>query len=214
MNVHSDALPKSSDSATTAATTPVHVDKRQRILAAALTLFAERGYHGTAVPEIAATAAVGAGTIYRHFADKQALVNAAFQQAKSQLRTLLQEHLDLQAPPRQLFSHLWQRLALFARRHPVEFRFLELHHHQSYLDADSLALESQVLAPIWLACEQLRQAGIARDLPAEVLMALIWGAFVGLFKAECCGYLRLDEARIAQAEEACWATFSRPGVTS
>ncbi len=189
-------------------------DKHTRVLSAALTLFAERGYYGSTVPEIAAAAGVGTGTIYRYFADKQALVNAAFQQAKGRLRTLLQDDLDLQAPARQVFSHLWQRLALFARRHPVEFRFLELHHHQPYLDADSLALESQVLAPIWLACAQLRQVGIARDLPAEVLMALIWGAFVGLFKAEHSGYLKLDDTIIAQAEEACWATFSRQGAAT
>ena len=46
------------------------MDKREAILEAALELFAERGFHGTAVPLIAAKAHVGAGTIYRHFKDK------------------------------------------------------------------------------------------------------------------------------------------------
>jgi len=42
-------------------------DKRETILAAALELFVERGFYGTAVPEIAERAGVGAGTIYRYF---------------------------------------------------------------------------------------------------------------------------------------------------
>ncbi|MEA2752174.1 MAG: Bacterial regulatory protein tetR family, partial [Myxococcales bacterium] len=37
-------------------------DKREAILDAALTLFAERGFHGTSVPDIAQLAGVGAGT--------------------------------------------------------------------------------------------------------------------------------------------------------
>jgi AcrR family transcriptional regulator len=50
------------------ATAAPHVDdKREAILGAALELFAERGFHGTAVPQIADKAGVGAGTIYRYF---------------------------------------------------------------------------------------------------------------------------------------------------
>jgi hypothetical protein len=36
-------------------------DKREAILDAGLALFVERGFHGTAVPELAAAAGVGAG---------------------------------------------------------------------------------------------------------------------------------------------------------
>ena len=52
-------------------------DKREAILAAALEAFVEKGFHGTAVPEIAARAGVGAGTIYRYFESKEAVVNAS-----------------------------------------------------------------------------------------------------------------------------------------
>ena len=42
---------------------PLVDDKRRRILDAALRTFADRGYHGTAVPEVADTAGVGVGTL-------------------------------------------------------------------------------------------------------------------------------------------------------
>ncbi|MBA3542140.1 MAG: helix-turn-helix transcriptional regulator, partial [Deltaproteobacteria bacterium] len=41
---------------------PLVDDKRRIILDAALTVFAERGFHGTAVPEVAEAAGVGTGT--------------------------------------------------------------------------------------------------------------------------------------------------------
>jgi TetR/AcrR family transcriptional regulator, repressor of fatR-cypB operon len=49
--------------------------KREAILNAALQLFTEFGFHGTAMPQVAERAGVGAGTIYRYFTSKEALVN-------------------------------------------------------------------------------------------------------------------------------------------
>ena len=48
--------------------------RQEAILQAALQLFAERGYHGTAVPEVASLAGVGTGTIYRYFESKHKLL--------------------------------------------------------------------------------------------------------------------------------------------
>jgi AcrR family transcriptional regulator len=46
---------------------------RERILAAAERLFAERGYTGVSMPAIAAAAGITAGAIYKHFESKEQL---------------------------------------------------------------------------------------------------------------------------------------------
>src|SRR4051794_14300107 len=51
---------------------------RQRIVEAAKTLFAERGVD-VAVEDIAATAGVGIGTVYRRFPHRESLVEAIFE---------------------------------------------------------------------------------------------------------------------------------------
>lgn len=191
-----------------ARTQPALPARQAAILKAALQLFAERGYHGTAVPEVASLAGVGTGTIYRYFDSKEVLVNAVFQRAKRLLRDQLMQDIDLTLAPREAFRALWQSLTRFARTWPLEFRFLELQDHVPYLDTASRNVELEVLAPIWAYCVSARRDGVARDMPAEALMAMTWGAFVGLFKAEYTGHIRLDDSILAAAEKACWASFS------
>lgn len=55
---------------------------RERLLDAARELFTTTGYHGTTTPVLARRAGVAEGTIYRHFASKQALLNAAYQETQ------------------------------------------------------------------------------------------------------------------------------------
>lgn len=52
---------------------------RDRLLEAARELFTTAGYHATTTPVLAGRAGVAEGTIYRHFASKHALLNAAYQ---------------------------------------------------------------------------------------------------------------------------------------
>lgn len=170
-------------------------------------MFAERGYHGTTVPEVGEAAGVGTGTLYRYFEHKEALVNEVYRDAKQRLRTALLDGLaapDLAKPEaaEPWFHALWKRLGAFAQAEPEAFRFLEMQDHVAYLDADSRQLERSVLAPLWLAGTRLRQR--TAGAPVEVLLALVWGAFVGLIKASRLGYLAIDEARLEQAGTACW----------
>ena len=46
------------------------------VLDAALTLFAERGYHGTAVSQIAASLGIRTSSLYNHMRSKQDLLEA------------------------------------------------------------------------------------------------------------------------------------------
>lgn len=184
-------------------------DKRQRVLRAALDLFAERGFHGTAVPLVAERAGVGAGTIYRFFESKEALVNEVFRDAKARLSRAIVDGLDFSAAPRVLFDAFWARLVGFARAEPVAFHFLELQDHAPYLDEKSQAVERAVLGPIFMACARFQEQGALRgEVPVDATMAFVWGAFVGLMKAERHGYLTLGEDALEQARDACWRAFA------
>ena len=184
-------------------------DKREVILAAALELFAERGFHGTAVPRVAERAKVGLGTIYRYFSSKEELVNALFKLHKEHLGAELLRGFPVDAPPREQFHFFFRRAAAFAKEHPRALAFLELHHHQDYLDAESRALEKRVLAPAALFFDEARRKQVTKALPAELLAALVWGAFIGLVKASWLGHIALTPSVIAHAESCCWEAIRR-----
>ena len=187
-------------------------DKRRRMLDAALSAFAERGYHGVAVPEVAAAAGVSTGTVYVYFASKEALVNEVFRDAKGRLKTTLLDGLPDLDPYRiddgeAWFRELWRRLGMFARAEPEAFRFLEMQDHVPYLDAESRKLELSLLAPLWIAGKRLPRAG---GLPVDIAIALLWGAFVGVIKASRLGYLELDDRSLEIAGEASWRVIAPP----
>jgi TetR/AcrR family transcriptional regulator, repressor of fatR-cypB operon len=182
-------------------------DKRRRILDAALATFAERGFHGTSVPEVADAAGVGTGTLYRYFEHKEALVNEVYRDAKLRLRAALLEGMASPDSYRandaeRWFAELWRRLGAFAKANPDAFRFLEMQDHVAYLDAESRQIEMTVIAPLFVAGQRMRDS--SATAPIDVLIALVWGAFVGLVKAARLGYLTLDDTRLAQAGSACW----------
>jgi AcrR family transcriptional regulator len=182
-------------------------DKRRSVLDAATTLFAQRGYHGTTVPDVAAAARIATGTLYHYFADKEQLVNEVYRDAKLRLRAALLDGLASPAIERPgaleaWFLELWRRLADFARREPDAFRFLEMQDHVAYLDAESRRVEIATLAPIYAVASRVE--AIAQQARADVIIALVWGAFVGLVKATRLGYLALEDAGIDAAGALAW----------
>lgn len=184
-------------------------DKRAAILDAALTLFAERGFHGTSVPDIATLARVGAGTIYRYFSGKEALVNALYQSQRQALGQALLTDFDAAAPPRVAFHQAWHRAIAFARNDPRAFQFLELHHHAPYLDPKSRALEDELLAAADTFVTAATARQIFKDVPARVLLAIVRGAFRGLVQEGCEKRLVLTDTVISQAEECLWEAIRR-----
>jgi len=204
MNVHSRKRAGAANDDKPRRGRPLVDDKRRRILDAALLVFAARGYDGTSVPDVAAKAGVATGTLYHYFEDKAALVNEVYRDAKQRLRGALLDNLGEVGPAdaERWFGALWSRLAAFAQAEPEAFRFLEMQDHAPYLDSASRELELSVLAPLYLAGKRLAkgQAGT----PIDVLMALLWGAFIGLVKAARLGYVKLDARSLDHARDACW----------
>src|SRR5262245_1401210 len=118
-----------------------HAEKRDAILDAALELFADLGFHGTAVPLVAERARVGAGTIYRYFESKEALVNALYQREKRRMLDAVLAEFPVDKPAREQFRTFFVRMAAYAKAEPIGARFMELHHHAAYLDDESRQLE-------------------------------------------------------------------------
>jgi TetR/AcrR family transcriptional regulator, repressor of fatR-cypB operon len=185
-------------------------DKREAVLQAALALFAEQGFHGTTVPEIAAKARVAAGTIYRYFDGKETLINVLFKRCKSSLGAALMGDFPFASPPREQFHHFFSKAIGFALKERLAFQFLEAHHHQPYLDDESRAVEEKVLEPARQFFELCDRLKVTRKAAPEALGAIVWGAIVGLVKSNWEGRLTLDAKVLKASEQALWDALARP----
>jgi AcrR family transcriptional regulator len=183
---------------------PERADRKESILAAALACFVERGFHGTAIPQIAERADIAAGTIYHYFDSKEALVNALYRGWKQTIAARVFAAFPQAAPVREQFRVMWHEMVAFATAEPTAFAFIELHNHASYLDGASLAVDRTIKDFAHAMIARAQGAGLVKPLDAWLLMELVFGAFVGMMRAHWEGRLALDAALIAGAEQACW----------
>ena len=81
-------------------------DKREEIMQAALELIAEQGFHGAPMAMIADRAGVGAGTIYRYFESKDALIAEIFNELEKKVVESLMQGYSRDRSLRDRFIHL------------------------------------------------------------------------------------------------------------
>jgi AcrR family transcriptional regulator len=186
-------------------------DRRERILAAALDCFVSQGYHGTAVPEVAKKAGMAAGTMYHYFPSKQALVNAVFRKWKEAIAARVFLAFPARAPVREQFRVMWREMTEFALAHPSAFAFLELHHHRSYLDDESLAMENRLKDFAAMVVGQAQARGEIKAGPTRLLMELVFGAFIGMMRAHGDGRIELTPETRTLAEQAGWDAIAARG---
>lgn len=179
-------------------------DKREAILVAGLELFVERGFFGTAVPEIADRAGVGAGTIYRYFESKEALVNAIYREQKLAFTRAVLDDFPASTTTREQFRTIWMRMAKFATENLKSFIFLELHHHAPYLDEESRAVEQRMQGVITSVVTAAQGRRELKTGAPRLLMGMVMGAFVGVIRS-CIDFMQpLGDADWVFAEQCVW----------
>ncbi|HOI49262.1 MAG TPA: TetR/AcrR family transcriptional regulator [Prolixibacteraceae bacterium] len=72
----------------------IRQEKRKLILDTALELFAEKGYHATAISQIAQKAGISKGLLYNYFESKEALLTQLFRQLAQEVTDMLDPDHD------------------------------------------------------------------------------------------------------------------------
>lgn len=182
-------------------------DKRQAILEAALDLFTEQSFGSTRVPEIAARAGVAAGTLYRYFDGKEALVNALYQDCISLFGQVLD--IDGTLPVEAQVRSFVQHFAAFLKEHRKVFGFLEAHCHNAYLADDSRALGDNFDARLTALFTRWQDTGELVEANINVVIALVFGGLFGFYKGEQHEFAEFAPQDYVEAEDLIWRMIRR-----
>lgn len=190
-------------------------DKRNAIILATIKLIAKYGFHGTPIALIAKEAGVGAGTIYRYFPDKDALVHEIFWQIDAELKECLLREYDASRPIRERFIHLLSGVFQYGLRHPYEFKFIEQFYNSPYgtnLRREKLfcqCAETCQSLPLEQVFDFGRRQQVIKDLPSAALLALAMGPIIFLINDNIAGLIQVDEATVGATIAACWDAIKR-----
>src|SRR3954452_13930971 len=98
--------------------------RREVIEAPATELFAQRGYHGAAMEEIAQRSGVSVPVVYEHFASKKGLHRRLLGRHFSELRALWREPLRHEGAPRERVPQMLDAWFGYVQEHPSAWRML------------------------------------------------------------------------------------------
>lgn len=108
--------------------------RRDELLDAATRLFAERGYHGTTIEDVVATAGVAKGTVYWYYRSKKALFLAVLERIAGAFRDELARRLTDVSSPLERLQIAVDGVARLAGKRPDLYRL----YFQQVFDADDV----------------------------------------------------------------------------
>ena len=136
---------------------------RERLLAAGLALFAERGLHGVTSHDVAARAGVAAGTFYLHFKDKRELLRVIAAETIALLRERLDRATRAARGSREGVAAFSEALLAFAEEHRERMRILFSR------EGDAAAVEADVLSELAASIAETRRGRIASGASSAAL---------------------------------------------
>jgi len=194
---------------------PSDSEKRRAILRATIELVAERGFHATPMAMIAARAGVGAGSIYRYFADKEILIHETFAEVAKRMREALSDGYPKGEPIRRRYEHFFLRMSYFFMENPSDFGFLRQYFDSPFgiaLRRDKM-MEQQCRDDDCESLSCLIEEGIVsgqfKTLPPLVHISIVFGGLTSVARDHILGFITLDAKMIQLIADACWDALAR-----
>ena len=183
-------------------------DKRDRILKAAIKVFAKNGFYATRVSEIAKAAGVADGTIYLYFKNKDDVLITIFQDGIQQLLVILREVASSGQPFDERITHIIElQLGLLEeQRDLAEVITVNLRQSSSLLKQYAAPLFMEYIDVIaGLVREGQKEGAFRKDINSRVVARSLFGALDAILLTWALG--EADPASLRKAASHCASLF-------
>lgn len=153
-------------------------DTKARILQAALKLFARRGYDGTTTKDLAKTAKVAEGTLFRHFPNKKAILievtTNGWIEILTDLLTELSEMANYKAIDRVMRRRM---LNMHANADLLRVCFIEAQYHPELQER----IQSEVIEKMTDVAEAFFETAMDKGIYRRMNPKVVAQVFLGMF---------------------------------
>ena len=157
------------------------MDKKEKILRAALKLFVEFGFHGTPTSKIAEVAEISNGSLFRYFNTKDDLIVALYINIKNELSEYLSDKIGINKDIKERFRNLYIHSLLWQLKHRDEHYFIQQFQyspHMKLITSNNLLEQSHL--PMSLFEEGFRKK-IFKKYPMEMIYSLSRSLMNGMY---------------------------------
>ncbi len=178
------------------------MNKKDLIINAALKLFVENGFHGTATGKIAKEAGVANGTLFQYFKTKDDLVIALYIHIKDELAEYISNNSPEKADFKETFKTQVLSSLFWALDNPMKFRFIQQFHTSPYIGKIEQEIMNKQVEPHLILIQKGIEHGVLKSLPADLIYSLMSNQVFGLYH-----YITSKELSKAKQHETIQTTF-------
>jgi AcrR family transcriptional regulator len=158
------------------------MDKKEKIIEAALKLFVDNGFHGTATSKIAQEAGVANGTLFNYFKTKDELVIALYVSVKEDMADFLAKNTVNSENLKEVMKSQFLASLFWALDNQLKFKFIQQFHTSPYTDkVEKEIIQSQVLPHLSLIQKGIDK-GLIKKLPVDFVYAIISSQTFGVYQ--------------------------------
>ncbi|QYJ86874.1 TetR/AcrR family transcriptional regulator [Shewanella mesophila] len=154
-------------------------DKKQAILDTALALFVAQGFHTTTTAAIARQAGVATGTLFHHFASKDALLDYLFLSIKQEFADAIVGSANQSTDLKTNARNLWFCALSWAIANPLKQEFFQLYSMSPTIDP-SIRFQAMntILGFITTLIAAGQQQGLIADYPIGLMQDNCHGQYL------------------------------------
>ncbi len=179
-------------------------DKKTRILNATLKLITEHGFHATPVSMIADEAGVGAGTIYRYFESKEAIINELYDLIMTELHEATMANIPENISVRDEFYLKWRNILYFFINRECEGKFVSQYVASPFISRTVLEETNRRNVHLKLLIERGIRQNEIRAVDYNTIAVYMWGTIKQLHYLHVNNAIRLTQELIDDIYAVFW----------
>jgi len=188
-------------------------DIQNTILESALPTFAKRGFRGASMTSIAEEAGVCESTINRYFESKDELIRQLQKNVEARMTAELMPSYHEKLPYEDRFLAFFTGVLRYLVKNPTESRFLEQFYSSPFgLEQARYEIEhpeQYATDPFYRIMTQGQEEKLFKDMPLEVLCAIVTGPLVTLSQERITRSIKFDDGLIQEVVKSCWDAVAR-----